>query len=110
MWQENQSIIQKLVTGKSLSLNLSTEGIKVATISQAKDLARFYQSIFKVYPTPLHEESHIIKTMQEGTVYAYIESDHQLVSAASGTPAVRLHRPRRYRSGGRNRRNDRVAE
>jgi len=35
------------------------------------------------YPTPLSEETHIIKTMQEGTVYVYIEMDHQMVSAAS---------------------------
>jgi putative beta-lysine N-acetyltransferase len=82
-WYEEQSIIQKLVNDKKEIDNPSPEGIKVATISQAVYLARLYKTIFKVYPTPLNEETHIIKTMQEGTVYVYIESDHQIVSAAS---------------------------
>lgn len=82
-WHEEQSIIQKLVTDISKSETSSTEGIKVATFSQASELARLYKAIFKVYPTPLSEEAHIIKTMQEGTVYVYMEVDHQMVSAAS---------------------------
>jgi beta-lysine N6-acetyltransferase len=82
-WHEEQSIIQKLVTDKNKSEVPSTEGIKVATFSQAAELARLYKTIFKVYPTPLSEETHIIKTMQEGTVYVYIDIDHQIVSAAS---------------------------
>jgi putative beta-lysine N-acetyltransferase len=82
-WHEEQSIIQKLITDKNKSEAPSTEGIKVATISQAINLARLYKEIFKVYPTPLSEETHIIKTLQEGTVYVYIEIDHRIVSAAS---------------------------
>ncbi len=82
-WHEEQSIIQKLITDKSTLDVPSTEGIKVATMSQAFELARLYKTIFNVYPTPLSEEAHLIKTMQEGTVYVYIESDHQIVSAAS---------------------------
>lgn len=82
-WYEEQSLIQKLVNDTSVLEIPHTEGIKVATFSQAAELARLYKTIFKVYPTPLSEEAHIIKTMQEGTVYVYIETDHQLVSAAS---------------------------
>lgn len=80
---EEQSIIQELVNDKSKSEVPSTENIKIATFSQAAELARLYKVIFKVYPTPLSEETHIIRTMQEGTVYAYIEIDRQIVSAAS---------------------------
>ncbi len=82
-WYEAQSIVQKLINDKSILENPSTEGINVASFSQAAELARLYKTIFKVYPTPLSEETHIIKTMQEGTVYVYIEIDHQIVSAAS---------------------------
>lgn len=82
-WYEEQSIIQKLVNDKTKSDLLSSEGIKVATIAQAHELARLYKEIFNVYPTPLSEEAHIIKTMQEGTLYVYIESDHHIVSVAS---------------------------
>lgn len=82
-WHEEQSIIQKLVADKNKTEAPSPEGIKVATFSQAAELARLYKTIFKVYPTPLTEEAHIIKSMQEGTVYVYIEVDRQIVSAAS---------------------------
>jgi putative beta-lysine N-acetyltransferase len=82
-WHQEQSIVEKLINEKSKVEAPSTEGIKVATISQANQLARLYKEIFKVYPTPLSEETHIIKTMQEGTVYVYIEMDHQIVSVAS---------------------------
>ncbi len=88
-WHEEQSIIQKLVNDKSILEVPSTEGIKVATFSQAAELARLYKTIFKVYPTPLSEQTHIIKTMQEGTVYVYIENDHQIVSAASAETNAR---------------------
>lgn len=82
-WHEEQSIIQTLVSEKITPLTPSTGEVKVATISQAFELANLYKEIFKVYPTPLSEEAHIIKTMQQGTVYVYIESDRQIVSAAS---------------------------
>ncbi len=89
-WHEEQLIIQKLVADKNKPEAPSTEGIKVATISQAAELARLYKMIFKVYPTPLSEEAHIIKTMQEGTVYVYIEKDDQIVSAASAEINVKF--------------------
>lgn len=82
-WHEEQSIIQTLISETSKLEVPSTEELKVATMSEALELARLYKQVFKVYPTPLSEETHIIKTMQQGTVYVYIERDHQIVSAAS---------------------------
>jgi putative beta-lysine N-acetyltransferase len=82
-WYEEQSLIQKLVADKRVSEPPSTEGIRVASFSQANDLARLYKTIFKIYPTPLHDEGYIIRTLQEGTVYAYMENDHRIVSAAA---------------------------
>ncbi len=90
-WHEEQSIIQTLITDRSKSETPSTEEVKVATMSQAFELARLYKEIFKVYPTPLSEEAHIIKTMQQGTVYVYIESDRQIVSAASAEVNEKYH-------------------
>ncbi len=82
-WHEEQSIIQLLVNEKIIPFTPSTDEVKMASIAQTFELARLYKEIFKVYPTPLSEEAHIIKTMQQGTVYVYIESDRQIVSAAS---------------------------
>lgn len=82
-WTEEQSIIQKLVDINTTSVIPSIEGIKVATMAQANGLAHLYKEVFKVYPTPLSEEAHIIKAQQEGTLFVYIEKDDQIVSAAS---------------------------
>jgi putative beta-lysine N-acetyltransferase len=82
-WHEEQSIVQALITDQGKFETPTTEEVKVATMSQATELAQLYKEIFKVYPTPLQEEAHIIKTMQEGTVYVYIEQYRKIVSAAS---------------------------
>jgi len=82
-WMEEESILQKLLSNKDKIETPSVEQIKVATPAQACELARLYNEVFKVYPTPLGDEAYIIKTMKEGTVYACIESDHHIVSASS---------------------------
>jgi len=82
-WMEEESILQRLISDKSKIEIPFVAEIKVATPAQAGALARLYNEVFKVYPTPLGDEAYISKTMQEGTVYAYIESDHQIVSASS---------------------------
>lgn len=90
-WHEEQSILQSLIMNQSVKETPSTEEVKIATLSQALELARLYKEIFKVYPTPLQEETHIIKTMQAGTVYAYIELDRKIVSAASAEVNGKFH-------------------
>lgn len=90
-WHEEQAIIQTLITDRGKYETPSTGEVKVASMSQANELARLYKEIFNVYPTPLNEEAHIIKTMQQGTVYVYIESDHQIVSAASAEVNEKYH-------------------
>lgn len=82
-WELEQSIITTLIHEKNQLIIPSIENIEVATTSKAEGLARLYKKIFKVYPTPLGEEEYIRKTMNEGTLYAYIEEDNQIVSAAS---------------------------
>ena len=82
-WMEEESILQKLLSNKSDIEAPCVDEIKVATPAQAGELARLYNAVFKVYPTPLGDEAYIIKTMEEGTLYAYLESDHHIVSASS---------------------------
>jgi len=46
-------------------------------------LAKLYQQVFQIYPTPLNKPSYIKKTMQEGTIYYGFECGGEIVSAAS---------------------------
>jgi putative beta-lysine N-acetyltransferase len=82
-WELEQSIIERLVSEPCLVITPSREGVKLATPTQAGLLANLYRDVFKIYPTPLQEESHVLKTMNEGTLYAFIESGGRIVSAAS---------------------------
>ncbi|MBA4057659.1 MAG: putative beta-lysine N-acetyltransferase, partial [Marivirga sp.] len=49
----------------------------------ADELALLYSSTFKVYPTPLGDVTHILKTFDEGTKYVVIREQDKIVSVAS---------------------------
>jgi len=49
----------------------------------ASRLAKLYQQVFQIYPTPLNDPNYIKKTMKEGTIYYGFECDGTIVSAAS---------------------------
>ncbi len=51
--------------------------------SDAERLAKLYQQVFQIYPTPLNKPDYIKKTMKEGTIYFGFESNGEIVSAAS---------------------------
>jgi beta-lysine N6-acetyltransferase len=54
-------------------------------------LARLYEVVFPIYPTPLHDSDYIRKTMEQGTIYyGFIHKDH-IVSAASAEVNNRYH-------------------
>lgn len=61
------------------------------TETDADHLARLYQAVFQIYPTPLHDSDYIRKTMEQGTIYyGFIFEDH-IVSAASAEVNNRYH-------------------
>jgi len=84
-WSEEQLIIQKLLTkqGDFEITSFERVEIKEATVAQASQLAHLYKKIFPVYPTPLTKEDYILKTIQQGTLYVYIEKNSEVISAAS---------------------------
>jgi beta-lysine N6-acetyltransferase len=51
--------------------------------SDAEQLAILYQSVFKIYPTPLHDAEYIKDTIKEGTIYYAFYCKGSIVSAAS---------------------------
>lgn len=57
--------------------------IRKATIQDALKLSELYKQTFTLYPTPLHDSSYIVKTMQNDTIYYVAEDGNQIISAAS---------------------------
>ncbi|MGM0899792.1 MAG: putative beta-lysine N-acetyltransferase [Bacillota bacterium] len=57
--------------------------LKKMGVKDAARLAKLYQQVFQIYPTPLNKPDYIKKTMQEGTIYYGFECDGEIVSAAS---------------------------
>ncbi|MGD8191779.1 putative beta-lysine N-acetyltransferase [Brevibacillus ginsengisoli] len=54
-----------------------------ATVDDAKALAALYQLVFATYPTPMDDPEYVRQTMLESTHYHVIESNGQIVCAAS---------------------------
>jgi putative beta-lysine N-acetyltransferase len=66
-----------------ISPTKASHSIRLAGRGDASILAELYKQIFDVYPTPVQQENHILKTMDGGTKYAMIFEENTLVSAAS---------------------------
>lgn len=57
--------------------------LKKVGIEDADRLAQLYKTVFQIYPTPLHDTSYIVKTLDEGTIYYCFYCNGEIVSAAS---------------------------
>ena len=82
-WNEEQVIFENL---KNLNEGLEPKElvyIQFASPVDSVDLAQLYAESFQVYPTPVSDPHYIEKTMDEGTIYAYIKEHGNIMSAAS---------------------------
>lgn len=57
--------------------------VERALPADASQLAALYAKCFRIYPTPVSETDHILKTMTEGTLYVCVRDNGRIVSAAS---------------------------
>lgn len=80
---EEEAIIERLFSTIITKPKPDTVEVFNALLEDAGELARFYKTIFQVYPTPLWDRDHIRKTMLEGTIYVFIRDGEHMVSAAS---------------------------
>ena len=80
---DEEQILEKILGEKNTSTDPGSEIVLLATLTDATALADLYSTVFKVYPTPLGDVSHIRKSMQEDTVYVIIREKNKIVSAAS---------------------------
>ncbi len=80
---EEQHIIDTIVSREASHPVANLDMVSVATKDDARELALLYASIFKIYPTPLGDAGHIIKTFDDGTKYVVMREQGAIVSVAS---------------------------
>ncbi len=71
--------------------SVSNHDIKFATPADDEALAKLYKDSFRVYPTPVNDPAYVRKTIDEGTVYAFIRDGNRIVSAASAEINAKYH-------------------
>ena len=81
--EKDLSITRHILDLKRNAVHPSDLPIRRATREDANKLASLYQTVFSIYPTPLDDPAYLRKTMDQGTVYVYIEQDGVILSAAS---------------------------
>jgi putative beta-lysine N-acetyltransferase len=81
--REEDDIIRTLLANPPYPESASTARVEFASASDAGELARLYGASFKVYPTPVNNPDHVLKTMKDGTVYMVVRDNGKIISAAS---------------------------
>ncbi|NOU69025.1 putative beta-lysine N-acetyltransferase [Paenibacillus sp. LMG 31461] len=85
-WLEEDLILQQVLSLPLKSdrpLVPSNMTMRLARLEDAEQLSLLYSHIFQTYPTPMNDAMYVEKTMREGTIYYLVESQDQLISAAS---------------------------
>lgn len=85
-WVAEDSIIHSvygLKPADEFSIPLKDYELKRVKEEAAAELSQLYKSVFRIYPTPLHDPEYVRKTMKEGTIYYAYFFKGKIVSAAS---------------------------
>ncbi|MBL7848678.1 MAG: putative beta-lysine N-acetyltransferase [Cyclobacteriaceae bacterium] len=80
---DEAAIIRAVLLTPSSSFPATLIPVKFAELADAENLASLYREAFRIYPTPVYDPAHVRKTMEEGTVYAFVREGDKVISAAS---------------------------
>lgn len=85
-WMEEDHILQQVLAlplKPDRPMVPSSFTLRIARLEDAEQLSVLYSHIFQTYPTPMNDPMYVEKTMLEGTLYYLVETQDQLISAAS---------------------------
>lgn len=86
-WLEEDDVLQsvqdKEVSEKTAIMLPKPYRLKELSAEDVQAMALLYQTVFEIYPVPLHDPVYIRKTMEEGAVYYGVYFEKDLVSAAA---------------------------
>ncbi|RBW67705.1 putative beta-lysine N-acetyltransferase [Bacillus taeanensis] len=85
-WLKEDEIITNIygldIQGEQSNLN-EDYIIRHGTLKDVQQLSVLYDTVFKVYPTPMNEPDYLKKIIKEGTVFYAAEYKGKIISAAS---------------------------
>jgi len=84
-WMEEDDILSGVYEKEYGKLNDLPEGYEVRDANErdGEELAKLFQKIFKVYPTPIHDANYIKLQIQKGTIFSVVTFQNEIVSCAS---------------------------
>lgn len=75
--------VQKLPTKVEVDVVPQVYQVRKAEEADALELARLYDKVFEIYPTPMNDPEYVKKCMKSGTVFYIYLLKEEIVSAAS---------------------------
>ncbi|MGC4377113.1 putative beta-lysine N-acetyltransferase [Fictibacillus sp. Mic-4] len=85
-WMDEDELLEKvsaLPLKKDVPLLPENYHLRLAETKDADGLAKLYGEVFEIYPTPMNDSTYIKKMMNDGTLFYIVETNGQIVSAAS---------------------------
>lgn len=83
-WMEEESIMTDILRNPRENKPTNTQFlIRKATPEDAEQLAKLYDTVFQIYPTPLNNPDYIQKVMKDSTVFYVALDDGVIISSAS---------------------------
>ena len=85
-WIQEDTILQTIQEKKQNRMEAMIPDhyhFRKATSSDAKKLAELYSRVFAIYPTPMNVPEYVKRMIEAGTIFYIVESNKQIVSAAS---------------------------
>ncbi len=89
-WENGQKILDTILSTSVMRSEEMEVEIKIATLADAPLLATLFTQVFPLYPSPLSEPEHIVKSMNRGTVFVYISKGDEIISAASAEVNIKF--------------------
>ncbi len=83
-WMEEEKIMTDILRNPRENNPTNTQFlIRKATPEDAEQLAKLYDTVFQIYPTPLNNPDYIQKVMKDSTVFYVALDDGVIISSAS---------------------------
>ncbi len=89
-WVDEDKLLMA-VQNKPLTSLKGTPPMRIGIESDAEALAKLYQTVFSVYPTPMDDPSYIKKAMKSDTIF-YVMEDQGIIKSAASAEVNRTYR------------------
>ncbi|MFK3959156.1 putative beta-lysine N-acetyltransferase [Guptibacillus hwajinpoensis] len=89
-WVDEEKLLKAVQNKPHTSLK-GNPPMRIGIESDAEALAKLYQTVFSVYPTPMDDPSYIKKAMKSDTIF-YVMEDQGIIKSAASAEVNRTYR------------------